>query len=133
MTKNRSPFLTTSLVLGLLFLYLPMVSLIIYSFNDSRFVTVWGGFTFKWYGALMENELVKKSALLSLEIAFVNASMAVILGSMAGLALVRFGKFRGRTLFSGMISAPLVMPEVITGLSLLMLFIALENGMTIYD
>lgn len=127
MNSKRSPFLNTSLALGFLFLYLPMVLLVVYSFNESRYASVWTGFSLKWYVALFDNELVKKSALLSLQIAFVNACIAVIMGSMAGIALVRFGAFKGRTLFSGMVSAPLVMPEVITGLSLLMLFIALEN------
>ena len=125
--NKKSLFLSGSLLFGLLFLYLPIVSLIVFSFNDSKYVTVWTGFSFKWYAALMDNDLVKRSAALSLEIAFMNACIAVVLGTMAAIALVRFGKFKGRTLFAGMTSAPLVMPEVITGLSLLMLFIALEN------
>ncbi|MTI10865.1 ABC transporter permease subunit [Curvivirga aplysinae] len=130
MSKN-SKFVTTLMCIGFTFLYIPMVLLVIYSFNDSRFVTVWGGFSTKWYGELLNNQLVIDSAILSLQIAFVTACAAVVLGTMAGIALVRFGKFKGRTLFSGMISAPLVMPEVITGLSLLMLFIALENALGI--
>ena len=125
---KSSKFLNTCLFLGFTFLYIPMVLLVIFSFNDSRYVTVWGGFSTKWYGEVVQNELIVNSAILSVEIALVVATCAVFLGTMAGIALVRFGKFKGRTLFSGMISAPLVMPEVITGLSLLMLFIALENA-----
>jgi len=100
---------------------------IVYSFNDSRIATVWGGFSTRWYGELLHNEQVLATAFLSLRIALTSATMATILGTMAGLALARFRRFRGRTLFTGMITSPMVMPEVITGLSLLLLFIALEQ------
>jgi putrescine transport system permease protein len=100
---------------------------IIYSFNDSRLATVWGGFSTRWYGELMKNEEVLDAAFLSLRIAVVTATLATLLGTMAGMALARFGRFRGRTLFSGMITSPLVMPEVITGLSLLLLFVSLQQ------
>ena len=115
------------LCFGLAFLYIPMVLLVIYSFNKSKLVPVWGGFSTKWYGVLFESEQVWEAVALSLEIATVNACFATVLGTLAGLALVRFGRFKGRMVFSGMISAPLVMPEVITGLSLLLLFITLNE------
>ena len=124
---KRSAFLITTTVFGIAFLYIPMILLVIYSFNNSRIVPVWGGFSTKWYGVLFESEEVWEAVALSLKIAAVNATFAMLLGTLAGLALVRFGSFRGRTLFSGMISAPLVMPEVITGLSLLLLFITLNE------
>lgn len=101
--------------------------LVIYSFNNSRLVAVWGGFSTRWYRVLFDSEEIWTSVLLSIKIATINACFATLLGTLAGLALVRFGRFKGRTLFSGMISAPLVMPEVITGLSLLLLFIALSD------
>ena len=125
---KRSTFLLSSLAFGLAFLYVPMLLLIIYSFNKSRIVPIWGGFSTKWYGELFRSPEVWDALTLSLKIATVNACFATILGTLAGLALVRFGRFRGRTLFSGMISAPLVMPEVITGLSLLLLFIWLQTS-----
>jgi putrescine transport system permease protein len=112
---------------GYAFLYIPLVSVIIYSFNDSRLATVWGGFSTRWYGELLKNEQVLDAAFLSLRIAVVTATLATLLGTMAGMALARFGRFRGRTLFSGMITSPLVMPEVITGLSLLLLFVSLQQ------
>jgi len=124
---RKSRFLFTATCFGIAFLYVPMILLVFYSFNKSRIVPVWGGFSTKWYGVLFESEEVWEAIALSLKIATVNASFAMILGTLAGLALVRFGRFRGRTLFSGMISAPLVMPEVITGLSLLLLFITLKE------
>ena len=127
MNAKRSRFLFSALCFGMAFLYVPMVLLIIYSFNHSKIVPIWGGFSFRWYKVLFESEDVWAATTLSFKIAFVNATFAVILGTLAGLALVRFGRFRGRTLFSGMISAPLVMPEVITGLSLLLLFIGLQG------
>lgn len=120
-------FFRTLTVLGFLFLYAPIFGLIFYSFNASKLVTVWGGFSTKWYGELLNDPQILGAAWISLKIAFVSASISVILGTLAALILVRFGRFRGRTLFSGMITAPLVMPEVITGLSLLMLFIALQG------
>jgi putrescine transport system permease protein len=116
------------LVLGFAFLYIPILSLVFYSFNKSRLVTVWGGFSTEWYGRLFENTQLLDAAWLSLRVAAVTATGATILGTLAGLALARFGRFRGRTLFTGMITAPLVMPEVITGLSLLLLFVASEHA-----
>lgn len=125
--KRRSLFLNTSAALGFIFLYAPMVALIVYSFNKSKLVTVWGGWSLKWYGELFRNEQIIDAALLSLKIAFISASVAVVMGTMAGYVLSRFGRFRGKMILSGWITAPLVMPEVITGLSLLLLFVALEG------
>lgn len=125
--KNTSTFRLSVLVFGFAFLYIPILSLIFYSFNKSRLVTVWGGFSTEWYGRLLDNNQILDAAWLSLKIAAINATGAVILGTLAGLALARFGTFRGRTLLSGMTTAPLVMPEVITGLSLLMLFVVMEG------
>ena len=127
MQKKRSTFLITMLSFGIAFLYIPMILLVIYSFNYSKIVPIWGGFSTRWYKVLFESEEVWAAATLSLKIAVVNATFATLLGTLAGLALVRFGRFKGRTLFSGMITAPLVMPEVITGLSLLLLFITLQE------
>jgi putrescine transport system permease protein len=109
------------------FLYAPILALVIYSFNASDRVTVWEGFSTRWYGALAQNAQIIDAALLSLRIAAMNATAAVALGTLAGLVLARFGRFRGRTLMTGMVAAPLVMPEVITGLSLLLLFVWLED------
>jgi len=126
MTTTRFTwFNATSLTLGFAFLYLPILLLVIYSFNDSRLVTVWGGFSTKWYGELLQNEAMLDAAWVTLRVAVLTATFATILGTMAAYVLVRAGRFRGRTVFSGMIYSPLVMPEVITGLSLLLLFIAL--------
>ena len=125
--SKRSRFLIATTCFGLAFLYIPMILLIIYSFNYSKIVPVWGGFSTRWYGVLFESEEVWTAVSLSLKIAMVNACFATILGTLAGLALVRFGQFRGRLVFSGLVSAPLVMPEVITGLSLLLLFITLKE------
>jgi len=127
MSGGRSWFRMLALVLGFAFLYIPIVSLVVFSFNESRLVTVWGGFSTKWYGALLDNQQIIGAALLSLKIAAVSATVAVVLGTLTGMALARFGPFRGRTLLSGMATAPLVMPEVITGLSLLLLFVTLEQ------
>lgn len=127
MSRRPPIFRLSALVFGFAFLYVPILSLIVYSFNRSRLVTVWGGFTTQWYGRLLHNEQILDAAWLSLKIAALNATGAVILGTIAGLALARFGRFRGRTLLSGMTTAPLVMPEVITGLSLLLLFVAMEQ------
>ncbi len=125
---KRSPMLMLSfLVFGFAFLYVPIVLLIIFSFNESRLVTVWAGFSAKWYGELLQNEQILSAAWLSLRIAATNATLALVLGTLAGLVMARFGRFRGRILFSGMIAAPLVMPEVITGLSLLLTFVALDQ------
>jgi len=120
-------FLLSVLSFGLAFLYVPMAILIIYSFNYSKLVPVWGGFSTRWYRVLFESEEVWSALTLSLKIASVNATFATLLGALAGISLARAGRFRGRTLFAGMVSAPLVMPEVITGLSLLLLFITLGN------
>lgn len=128
--NTRPPwFRLSALVFGFAFLYVPILSLIVYSFNKSRLVTVWGGFSTQWYGRLFANRQILDAALLSLKIALMNATGATILGTLAGLALARFGRFRGRTLLATMTTAPLVMPEVITGLSLLLLFVALEQGL----
>ena len=118
-------FNATALTAGFAFLYIPMIILVIYSFNSSRLVTVWAGFSTRWYGELFQNEAFLDAAWVTLKVAFVSSSIATILGTMAAYVLVRGGKFMGRTLFSGMIYAPLVMPEVITGLSLLLLFIGI--------
>jgi len=128
MNGKRSAFLLSMLIFGIAFLYIPMVLLVIYSFNKSKIVAIWGGWSTRWYTELFNSPEVWDAVGLSLKIATVNACFATILGTLAGLALVRFGRFRGRTLFSGMISAPLVMPEVITGLSLLLLFIWLQQS-----
>ena len=125
--RRRSRFVLAALAFGYAFLYVPLVLIVIYSFNDSRVATIWGGFSTRWYRELLSNDQVLDALWLSLRIAAVSATMATILGTMAALALARFGRFRGRTLFSGMISSPMVMPEVITGLSLLLLFIALQQ------
>lgn len=127
MNAKRSYFLLTALAFGFAFLYVPILSLIVYSFNASKLVTVWAGFSTKWYGELLRNDQILQAAWLSVRIAFVNATGAVCLGTVAGFVLARWGRFRGRVLLTGMVTAPLVMPEVITGLSLLLLFVALEN------
>ena len=126
-TRGTSWFQWLALIVGFAFLYIPIVSVVIYSFNESKLVTVWGGFSTKWYGVLFHNRQVLDAALLSLRIATVNATGATILGTLAGFALARFGRFRGRALLSGMTTAPLVMPDVITGLSMLVLFVTLEQ------
>jgi putrescine transport system permease protein len=125
---RRSRFVTVMMVAGFLFLYLPIVLMIAFSFNESRLVTVWGGFSTRWYGELFRNEQVLGAAWLSFKIAAMNATGATVLGTLAGLALARFGRFRGRPLLTGLATAPLVMPEVITGLSLLLLFVAMEQA-----
>lgn len=127
MNRKPSRFVLSVLAFGYAFLYLPLVSVVAYSFNDSRLATVWGGFSTRWYGELFRNDQVLDAAFLSLRIAVTSATLATIFGTMAGLVLARFGRFRGRTLFSGMIVSPLVMPEVITGLSLLLLFVSLQQ------
>lgn len=125
---KRSPILMLSfLAFGFAFLYVPILLLIVFSFNESRLVTVWSGFSAKWYGELLRNDQILSAAWLSLRIAAANATLALVLGTLAGLVIARFGRFRGRILFSGMIAAPLVMPEVITGLSLLLTFVALDQ------
>ena len=123
--SRLSPFNVVSLTFGFAFLYLPILILVVYSFNESKLVSVWAGFSTKWYGELFRNEAMLEAAWVTLRVAFVSSLLATILGTMAAYALVRQGRFLGRTLFSGMIYAPLVMPEVITGLSLLLLFIGI--------
>ena len=123
--KRLTWFNVTSLTLGFAFLYLPMLILIIFSFNGGRNVAVWSGFSTEWYVELFKNEAFLDAAWVTLKVAFLSASIATVLGTMAAYLMVRGGRFYGRTLFSGMIYAPLVMPEVITGLSLLLLFIAI--------
>lgn len=122
--RKVSAFNVLALVLGIAFLYLPIVVLVIYSFNASRLVAVWGGWSLHWYAALAADAPLLDSAFISLRLGLVSATAATILGTLAALALVRFGRFHGRLLFAAMIYAPLVMPEVITGLSLLLLFVA---------
>jgi putrescine transport system permease protein len=124
---RRTFFVTSAMAFGFAFLYVPILSMVVFSFNQSRLVTVWAGFSTKWYVELFQNEQVLNAAVLSLKIAAMNATGAVILGTLAGLALARFGRFRGRTLLTGMTTAPLVMPEVITGLAMLLLFVAMEQ------
>ena len=127
MQKTKlSWFLKLMLLLSLAFLYIPLVVLVVYSFNESKLVTVWGGFSTKWYGALMENDTILEAAWLSLRIAIVSSLAAVALGTLAGYAMARIKRFRGSTLFAGMISAPMVMPDVITGLSMLLLIIQVQ-------
>jgi putrescine transport system permease protein len=126
--KRRQPFLLLTLLLfGYAFLYVPIISLIVYSFNVSRLVTVWGGFSTRWYSELLHNDQILSAAWLSLRVATMNATFSVVLGTLAAITLVRFGKFRGRTFFSTMVSAPLVMPDVILGLASLLLFVTMEH------
>jgi putrescine transport system permease protein len=124
--RGLSALNVTALVAGIAFLYLPIVILVIYSFNASRLVTVWGGFSTRWYGELFRNAALMDAAWVTLRIALVSSTFATVLGTLAAVALVRWGRFRGRTLFTAMVYAPMVMPEVITGLSLLLLFVAAE-------
>lgn len=123
---RRTWFLWLSLILGFSFLYLPIILLIIYSFNDSKLVTVWGGWTTRWYGELFRNEGMMSAAWVTIQVALASSTIATVLGTMAGFALARLGRFQGRTLFASMVLAPLVMPEVITGLSLLLTFVAIS-------
>ena len=124
---RRPTFLLSVLAFGFAFFYVPILSMIVYSFNASRLATVWGGFSTKWYAALWSNTQVIDALMLSLKIALVSATAATILGTLAGIAIVRMGKFRGRTLFSGLVTAPLIMPEVITGVSSLIFFLLLAQ------
>ncbi|WP_427025657.1 ABC transporter permease [Aureimonas ureilytica] len=126
MKRGLSSFNLVSLVFGFAFLYLPILLLVIYSFNASQLVTVWGGFSTRWYAALLGNRLFLDAAWVTLRVAVLSATLATILGTLAAMALVRHARFPGRTLLSGMVFAPLVMPEVITGLSLLLLFVAVD-------
>ncbi|MBP2846403.1 putrescine ABC transporter permease PotI [Dickeya oryzae] len=124
----RSPWRTLILVLGYSFLYAPMLMLVIYSFNSSRLVTVWAGWSTQWYSALFEDSAMISAVVLSLTIAAASATMAVVLGTLAAVVMVRFGNFRGSNGFAFMLTAPLVMPDVITGLSLLLLFVSLAQA-----
>ena len=124
--RRLSPFNVASLALGLAFLYLPIIILMIYSFNASRLVTVWGGWSLRWYHELLNDRAMIEAGWMSLRVAAMSATIATLLGTLAAVALSRGERFTGRTLFSGMLYAPLVMPEVITGLSLLLLFVAVN-------
>lgn len=127
MKGGSSRLMVASLAFGYAFLYLPILILIIFSFNESRLVTVWGGFSTKWYGELFRDQQMLAAAWMSLRIAFLTATAATVLGTLAGLVMTRFGRFRGHNLFAGMITAPLVMPDVIIGLSLLLLFVSMQQ------
>ena len=125
--RPSSRFVLSAMCFGFAFLYVPILVLILYSFNQSAITSVWGGFSLRWYSALFNNDQVIEAALLSFKIAATSATFATILGTMAGLALAQMGRYRGRLLFTGLIAAPLVMPEVITGLSLLLMFVSLQE------
>ena len=124
---RRGWFLPVTSTLGFAFLYAPIISLVVFSFNESKLVTVWSGFSTKWYGELFADPQILGAAWLSIQVAFASASIALVLGTLCAVALVRFRKFRGRTILAGTASAPLVMPDVITGLALLLLFVAMES------
>lgn len=124
---RKMPIVMTVLMFGYAFLYGPIASLIVYSFNENRLVTVWSGFSTRWYGELLQNDQILGAAWLSIKIAATNATFAVILGTLAAMAMVRYRRFRGRQVLETMLTAPLVMPEVIIGLSMLLLFVALER------
>src|SRR3954471_23309716 len=124
---RRSWFITIVALLGFVFLYAPILSLVIFSFNENKLVTVWGGFSTKWYGQLFADPQILNAGLLSLQVAAISATIALFTGTLCGVALTRFRRFRGKTLLAGLVSAPLVMPDVITGLSLLLLFVSMES------
>jgi len=130
--SGLSPLLKTMLVFGFVFLYAPILSLIVYPFNESKLVTVWAGFSLKWYGELFRDEGIMKAAWVSVRIAFFTATASVVLATIASVVMTRMRSFRGKTLFGGLITAPLVMPEVITGLSILLLFVSMgmDRGIT---
>lgn len=125
--KRSSRFLRITALLGFVFLYAPILSLVIFSFNESKLVTVWGGFSTKWYGELFRDPQILQAAWISAKIAFLSATIAVVIGTVGSFVLVRFQRFRTKPLLSMMITAPLVMPEVIIGLSLLLLFVAMQG------
>ncbi len=130
MNARRSMFVLCALGFGFAFLYVPILSMVVFSFNASKLVTVWDSAnspTLKWYAALLDNDEILDAAWISLKVAVINATGACILGTLAGFSLSRFGRFRGRMMFNAMTTAPLVMPEVITGLSLLLTFVAMEQ------
>lgn len=123
----KKPFLLTFMVFGYAFLYLPILSLIAFSFNKAQSVTKWSEFSLRWYHELFSNKVILKATLLSLKIALMSATISVIIGTVAALVIVRFQSFKGRTFFNGLVTAPLVMPEVITGLALLLFFVVLQQ------
>ena len=126
---KQSNWLSGSVLgLGYLFLYLPIVTLVIFSFNESQMVTLWSGFSFKWYGELLKDEEILRATWLSLKIAFMTATASAILGTFAAFVLVRYKQFFGRPLFNGMITAPLVMPEIVIGLSLLLFLVSIQKA-----
>ena len=128
MTDRRNGrLLLAALVAGFGFLYVPIVTMVVYSFNESELVTVWTGFSLRWYGALLHDEEMLRAARLSIEIALLAASGATIVGTLAGYVIARFRRFRGRLLFAGMIAAPLVMPEIVTGIALLLMYVGMET------
>ncbi len=124
--RKLSAFNIVSIVLGFAFLYIPIVLLVIYSFNAGKSVTVWAGWSTKWYASVFQNEQLMDAAWVTLRVAILSATVATVLGTLAAIVLTRYGRFKGSTLFTGMIYAPLVMPEVIIGLSLLLLFVAID-------
>ena len=128
-TQKMSWFLKAMLLLGLAFLYIPLVMLVVYSFNGSQLVTVWGGFSTKWYGKLVQNDTILSATWLSLKIATASSLAAVSLGTLAGYAMARIKRFFSKTLFSGMVSAPMVMPDIITGISMMLLIIQVQSMM----
>lgn len=135
MSNVKRPFNFSMLMLamGFLFLYIPILSLIVYSFNESKLVTVWAGFSTKWYFELFKDQQMIDAAKVSLELAFFTACAAVVLGTMAAMVMTRLRSFRGKTLFSALITSPLVMPEVITGLSLLLLFVSMGEWILVLE
>ncbi len=130
---ETSWFTRSTLAFGFAFLYLPMLILVIYSFNENRLVTVWSGFSLKWYGELFRDKQMIAAAKISLEIAFLTACASVVLGTMAAMVMTRFRQFPGKSLFSALMTAPLVMPEVITGLSILLLFVAMGDTFGLFQ
>ncbi|OJX12013.1 MAG: putrescine ABC transporter permease PotI [Caedibacter sp. 37-49] len=127
MIFSKKPFLLSLMVFGYAFLYLPILSLIIFSFNKAQSVTKWSEFSLRWYHELFLNKMILNATLLSLKIALMTATISVIIGTVAALVIVRFQSFKGRTFFNGLVTAPLVMPEVITGLALLLFFVVLQQ------
>lgn len=125
--RRLSSFNITGLILGYGFLYIPILTVVVLSFNDSMLVTTWTRFTTKWYVSLLDNEGLIDAIFTSLKVATMTATLAVVLGTLAAVAMVRFGAFQGRTLFSGLVSAPLIMPDIMTGLAMLMMFVATEQ------
>jgi putrescine transport system permease protein len=128
MQVKKSKILLSLMVFGYAFLYAPILLLIIFSFNDSKISTLWTGFSFKWYRYLFEDQAILDAAWLSLKIAFMTANLAVVIGTVGALVIVRFRSFKGRTFLNGLVTAPLVMPDVMTGLALLLMFVVLGQG-----